>query len=94
MPDDPDAPLEISVRIWDTDGALVNEDGTSTAKLHRTLEELAGWCVRENPVPDGTVLLTGTGIVPPDEVALAPGYRVEVEVEGIGILANPVRAAS
>ena len=57
------------------------------------LEELAGWCVRENPVPDGTVLLTGTGIVPPDDVALAPGYRVEVEVEGIGVLANPVRAA-
>ena len=39
------------------------------------------------------VLLTGTGIVPPDDVALAPGYRVEVEVEGIGVLANPVRAA-
>jgi len=94
VPDDPGAPLEISVRIWDAGGELVNEDGTSTGKLHRTLEELAGWCVRENPVPDGTVLLTGTGIVPPDEVALAPGYRVEVEVEGIGVLANPVRAAS
>ncbi len=93
VPDEPGAPLEISVRIWDATGTLVNEDGTSTAKLHRTLEELAGWCVRENPVPDGTVLLTGTGIVPPDEVALAPGYRVEVEVEGIGVLANPVRAA-
>jgi 2-dehydro-3-deoxy-D-arabinonate dehydratase len=93
VPDDPGAPLEIRVRIWDGSGALVNEDGTSTANLHRGLDELAGWCVRENPVPDGTVLLTGTGIVPPDDVALAPGYRVEVEVEGIGILANPVRAA-
>jgi 2-dehydro-3-deoxy-D-arabinonate dehydratase len=93
VPDDPGAPLEISVRIWDGAGTLVNEDGTSTAKLHRSLEELAAWCVRENPVPDGAVLLTGTGIVPPDEVALAPGYRVEVEVEGIGILANPVRSA-
>ena len=61
VPDDPGAPLEISVRIWDAGGTLVNEDGTSTAKLHRTLEDLAGWCVRENPVPDGTVLLTGTG---------------------------------
>jgi 2-dehydro-3-deoxy-D-arabinonate dehydratase len=93
VPDDASAPLEISVRIWDVAGELVNEDGTSTSKLHRSLQELAGWCVRENPVPDGTVLLTGTGIVPPDEVALAPGYRVEVEVEGIGVLANPVRAA-
>ena len=44
-------------------------------------------------MPAGSVLLTGTGIVPPDDVALAPGYRVEVEVEGIGVLSNPVRAA-
>ena len=39
------------------------------------------------------ILSTDTGVVPPDGVALAPGYRVEVEVEGIGVLANPVRAA-
>lgn len=93
VPDDPRAPFAISVRIWDESGALVNEDGTSTSKLHRSLEELATWCVRENPVPAGSVLLTGTGIVPPDDVALAPGYRIEVEVEGIGVLANPVRRA-
>jgi 2-dehydro-3-deoxy-D-arabinonate dehydratase len=61
--------------------------------MRRSFEELATWCVRENPVPAGSVLLTGTGIVPPDDVALAPGYRVEVEVEGIGVLSNPVRAA-
>jgi 2-dehydro-3-deoxy-D-arabinonate dehydratase len=93
VPDDPGVPYAIAVRIWDEAGKLVNEDGTSTSALHRSLEELASWCVRENPVPAGTVLLTGTGIVPPDDVALAPGYRVEVEVEGIGVLANPVRAA-
>jgi 2-dehydro-3-deoxy-D-arabinonate dehydratase len=93
VPDDPSLPYAISVRVWDAAGTLVNEDGTSTSALHRSLVELAEWCVRENPVPAGTVLLTGTGIVPPDDVALAPGYRVEVEVEGIGILANPVRAA-
>jgi 2-dehydro-3-deoxy-D-arabinonate dehydratase len=93
VPDDPSLPYAISVRVWDADGTLVNEDGTSTSALHRSLEELAQWCVRENPVPAGTVLLTGTGIVPPDDVALAPGYRCEVEVEGIGILSNPVRAA-
>ena len=93
VPDDPSAPYAISVRIWNADGALVNEDATSTAAMHRSFEELASWCVRENPVPAGAVLLTGTGVVPPDDVALAPGYRVEVEVEGIGVLSNPVRAA-
>ena len=93
VPDDPAAPYAISVRIWNADGVLVNEDATSTAAMHRSFEELASWCVRENPLPAGSVLLTGTGVVPPDDVALAPGYRVEVEVEGIGVLANPVRAA-
>jgi 2-dehydro-3-deoxy-D-arabinonate dehydratase len=93
VPDDPAAPYAISVRIWNEEGALVNEDATSTAAMHRSFEELASWCVRENPLPAGSVLLTGTGVVPPDDVALAPGYRVEVEVEGIGVLSNPVRAA-
>jgi 2-dehydro-3-deoxy-D-arabinonate dehydratase len=93
VPDDPAAPYAISVRIWNAEGALVNEDATSTSAMHRSFEELASWCVRENPLPAGSVLLTGTGVVPPDDVALAPGYRVEVEVEGIGVLSNPVRAA-
>jgi 2-dehydro-3-deoxy-D-arabinonate dehydratase len=93
VPDDPTAPYAITVRIWDAAGVLVNEDSTSTAVMQRSFEELAAWCVRDNPVPAGSVLLTGTGIVPQDDVALAPGYRVEVEVEGIGVLANPVRAA-
>ena len=72
VPDDPAAPYAISVRIWNAEGALVNEDATSTAAMHRSFEELASWCVRENPVPAGSVLLTGTGVVPPDDVALAP----------------------
>jgi 2-dehydro-3-deoxy-D-arabinonate dehydratase len=93
VPDDPAAPYAISVRIWDAGGVLVHEDATSTAAMHRSFEELASWCVRENPLPAGSVLLTGTGVVPPDDVALAPGYRVEVEVDGIGVLSNPVRAA-
>jgi 2-dehydro-3-deoxy-D-arabinonate dehydratase len=40
------------------------------------------------------VLLTGTGLVPPDDVALAPGLRVQIDVSGIGSLENPVCAAS
>jgi 2-dehydro-3-deoxy-D-arabinonate dehydratase len=93
VPDDPSAPYAITVRIWNSEGTLVNEDSTSTAAMKRSFDDLASWCVRENPVPAGTLLFTGTGIVPPDEVALAPGYRVEVDVEGVGVLSNPVRAA-
>jgi hypothetical protein len=40
------------------------------------------------------VLLTGTGLVPPDDVALAPGQQVEISIPGIGKLVNPVAAAA
>jgi 2-dehydro-3-deoxy-D-arabinonate dehydratase len=40
------------------------------------------------------VLLTGTGIVPPDGVTLTPGQSVEISVPGIGTLRNPVAAAA
>ena len=48
----------------------------------------------DNPVPPGSVLLTGTGLVPPDDFTLEPGHVVEVSVPGIGTLTNPVGAAA
>jgi 2-dehydro-3-deoxy-D-arabinonate dehydratase len=88
----PDA-FTISCRIERMEG-LVWQGETSTARMKRSFEELVSWLVRENPVPAGTVLLTGTGLVPPDEVALAPGHRVEIAVTGIGTLVNAVGAAA
>jgi 2-dehydro-3-deoxy-D-arabinonate dehydratase len=39
------------------------------------------------------VLLTGTGLVPPDEFTLEPGHVVEVAIPGIGRLVNEVATA-
>ena len=94
VPDDWDAPFPITCRIWNTEGTLVFEQSTTTAAMTRTPAELASWVCRDNPVPAGSVLMTGTGIVPPDGIALAPGYRCEVEIEGIGVLGNPVAASA
>ncbi len=63
---------------------------TSLDELHRSLEELADWLGRENEFPNGAFLLTGTGIVPPDEFTLEDGDRVSIEITGIGTLVNPV----
>ena len=60
--------------------------------MKRSPHELAEWVMRDNPVPPGSVLLTGTGLVPPDEYTLAPGHTVEIEIEGIGVLVNTVAA--
>ena len=64
---------------------------TSTRSMKRTPRELVEWVVRDNPVPPGSVLLTGTGLVPPDEYTLEPGHVVEIEIDGIGVLVNTVR---
>ena len=63
---------------------------TSTAKMRRTPRELVSWVVRDNPVPAGSVLLTGTGLVPEDDYTLLPGHRVEITIDGIGTLVNTV----
>ncbi|MGI8422036.1 MAG: fumarylacetoacetate hydrolase family protein [Gaiellaceae bacterium] len=41
-------------------------------------------------MPPGSVLVTGTGLVPPDAYTLEPGHVVEIEIPGIGTLRNPV----
>ena len=82
-------PWEITLRIRDGE-RTVWEGSTSTARMRRSFQELAEWLGRDNPVPPGSVLLTGTGLVPPDEVTLQPGHTVEIHVPGIGTLVNPV----
>jgi 2-dehydro-3-deoxy-D-arabinonate dehydratase len=94
IPDDWSQPFEIELRLLGTGEEIVFEAQTSTARMRRSFEELAAWLVRDNPVPAGSVLLTGTGVVPPDEVALAPGQQVEIRIAGIGKLVNPVGAAA
>jgi 2-dehydro-3-deoxy-D-arabinonate dehydratase len=88
-----DGPLEIHARILDG-GTELWAGETSTARMQRRFDELVGWLLRDNPVPPGSVLLTGTGLVPPDEFTLEPGHRVEIHVPGIGTLANDVVLAA
>jgi 2-dehydro-3-deoxy-D-arabinonate dehydratase len=92
IPDDWDAPFEIRLRITGADGAVLFTGETSTARMKRSAAELAGWLVRDNPVPSGSVLLTGTGLVPADDYTLAVGHTVHIEIPGIGVLVNTVAA--
>jgi len=80
----------IRLTIW-REGAVVFAGDVHTARIHRTLDELIGFLGRSNTFPDGVVLLTGTGIVPPDDFTLRAGDVVEINIEGIGMLINPVQ---
>jgi 2-dehydro-3-deoxy-D-arabinonate dehydratase len=90
----PDEPLEIRMRIADAEDRELFSGETSTARMKRSFEELVEFLLRDNPVPPGSVLLTGTGLVPPDDFTLEPGHVVEIHVPGVGMLANPVVLAS
>ena len=94
VPDDWEAPLEIRMRIADGAGTELFAGETSTARMRRSFGELVEWLLRDNPVPPGSVLLTGTGLVPPDDFTLEPGHTVEIHVPAIGTLTNPVVAAA
>ena len=56
----------------------------------RAPHELVECLYREMAFPHGCVLLTGTGVVPPDDFTLCPGDEIEIEVSGIGVLRNTV----
>ena len=72
------------------DGGTAFSGSTSLARMARTFEELIDWLGRENEFPQGVVLLTGTGVIPPDEFALRTGDRVAITIDGIGRLENAV----
>jgi 2-dehydro-3-deoxy-D-arabinonate dehydratase len=71
-------------------GRPIHRGETGVARMARGLEDLIDWLGRENHFPDGVILLTGTGIVPPDDFSLAAGDRVSIGIDGIGTLTNPV----
>jgi 2-dehydro-3-deoxy-D-arabinonate dehydratase len=72
------------------DGAVLFDDNTATSQIHRSLEELVLYLRRHNEFPAGVILMTGTGIIPPSEFTLEDGDQVEISIDGIGTLANPV----
>ena len=85
--------LEITMTISRA-GKHVFEGATSTAELHRTLDDLAAYLGRYNVFPHGAILLTGTGLVPPSDFTLHDGDEVAITIGSIGTLHNPVRRLS
>ncbi|MGG0449800.1 fumarylacetoacetate hydrolase family protein [Priestia megaterium] len=85
--------FDIICRIY-RHGNLAVEGTASTRQLKRKFEELVSFLVRDNEIFDGTVLLTGTCIVPPNDFTLLEGDQIEIEIPSIGILKNSVRLPS
>jgi 2-dehydro-3-deoxy-D-arabinonate dehydratase len=85
------APPQLGIRLSvRRGGGVVFEGSTSTAQMARSLDELIGWLGRDNSFPDGVFLLTGTGIVPDNSFTLHPADIVEITIDSLGTLTNPI----
>jgi 2-dehydro-3-deoxy-D-arabinonate dehydratase len=84
-------PLETPVRIQILRGDTVAFSGeTALTQLKRKFAELAGYLCREMSFPQGCYLMTGTGIVPPNDFTLRSGDEIRITIDPIGTLANVV----
>lgn len=82
--------INLAIRRGD---AVVFRGATSLAEMKRTLDDLVHYLYRETSFPGGCFLMTGTGVIPTDEFTLQVGDFVEITIDGIGTLRNPVERA-
>lgn len=84
-------PLEpstvIELEIW-RGNRTVFHGTTNLGQLKRKPHELVEYLYRDNEFPYGCFLLTGTGIVPPDEFTLQSNDEIRITIEPIGTLVN------
>ena len=83
-----DLAIEISI---ERAGQSVFRGTTRTSNMNRKLEELVAYLFRELSFPQGAFLLTGTGIVPPEQFTLARGDNMIITVGDV-TLANEIGA--
>jgi 2-dehydro-3-deoxy-D-arabinonate dehydratase len=89
-----DAPLPSSTAIRldiARAGATVFAGATSVAEMKRDFATLVRYLYQELSFPHGAVLLTGTGVIPPDDFTLQSGDRVRITIDAVGTLDNTVQ---
>jgi 2-dehydro-3-deoxy-D-arabinonate dehydratase len=81
-----DLPIQISIARA---GEIVFGDEVRTSQIKRPLRELVDYVRRETDFPQGLLLMTGTGIIPPHEFSMQRGDVVRITIGDL-TLENPV----
>src|SRR2546425_250936 len=84
-------PYNLTIHLSiERNGQVYWQGETSTKELKRRFDELVTYLFLENDFPDGVFLCTGTALVPEREFTLKPGDAVQIDVDQLGTLRNPV----
>jgi 2-dehydro-3-deoxy-D-arabinonate dehydratase len=78
---------KIAMTITRNDKVMYN-DSTSLDKMKRSFSELAEFLYRECDFIYGSFLMTGTCLVPDNDFTLQENDRVDISINGIGLLTN------
>ncbi len=73
------------------EGKVAFSGETNTSNIKRGFQELTDFLFKDNPVPRGSIMLTGVGVVPPDTFTLRDGDLVEITMDGLGVMRNYVK---
>lgn len=84
----PDVPIRLE--IWRGDDVVFSGE-TATRNIRRRARDLITYLGHSLTFPQGVVLLTGTGIVPPNDFTLHAGDRVQITIDGVDTLINTVK---
>lgn len=71
-------------------GNTVFQESIKVAQIKRSFQELVEYLYLASSFENGCFLMTGTGIIPPDEFSLLEHDQVEISIDGIGTLINYV----
>jgi 2-dehydro-3-deoxy-D-arabinonate dehydratase len=89
-PLDPETSIAMSI---EREGAVVFRGETAIGNIKRPLAELVEYLFRETSFPQGCLLMTGTGIVPPTGFSLRGGDLISITIAPIGCLSNRVASS-
>jgi 2-dehydro-3-deoxy-D-arabinonate dehydratase len=80
-------PIKVSIK---RDGSEVFTGETSSGQMKRNFPELVEWLFKTLPMPEGAIVLTGTGVVPDSSFTLLVGDVVDISIQSLGTLSNHV----
>lgn len=89
----PEQPISMETNInivIKRNGSPIFKNEIQLNKMKRNFTELAEYLFRESDFENGVFLMTGTGIVPPNDFTLQAGDAIEITIDNIGTLTNIV----
>jgi 2-dehydro-3-deoxy-D-arabinonate dehydratase len=87
---EPLSPTTLIKLIITRKNETVFEDSIEINQIKRKFEQLVSFLYRECTFPFGSLLMTGTGIVPTSAFTLHSGDKISITIDNIGTLINEV----